>query len=76
MILKSQIKTSTETFKANYDYNLKLTEELNSRLDIVYQGGGTSNQNKHKARNKMLARERIEFLLDADSSFMELSPLA
>src|SRR5690606_40196842 len=39
-------------------------------------GGGEKYVERHRKRGKLLARERIELLLDEDSPFMELSPLA
>jgi acetyl-CoA carboxylase carboxyltransferase component len=40
------------------------------------QGGGAKYVERHHRRGKLLARERIELLLDPDSPFLELSPLA
>ncbi|TMR03754.1 acyl-CoA carboxylase subunit beta [Actinomadura soli] len=40
------------------------------------EGGGEKYVARHRRRGKMLARERIELLLDPDSPFLELSPLA
>jgi acyl-CoA carboxylase subunit beta len=39
-------------------------------------GGGPAAQARHRGRGKLLARERIELLLDPDTPFLELSPLA
>lgn len=39
-------------------------------------GGGEKYVERHRKRGKLLARERIELLLDPDSPFLELSPLA
>ena len=39
-------------------------------------GGGPKYTERHRARGKLLARERIELLLDPDTPFLELSPLA
>ncbi|MCL2551460.1 MAG: acyl-CoA carboxylase subunit beta, partial [Actinomycetia bacterium] len=39
-------------------------------------GGGPKYQERHRGRGKLLARERIELLLDPDTPFLELSPLA
>ncbi len=39
-------------------------------------GGGEKYTARHRKRGKMLARERIELLVDPDSPFLELSPLA
>ncbi|MCW2918037.1 MAG: acetyl/propionyl CoA carboxylase, beta subunit, partial [Actinomycetia bacterium] len=40
------------------------------------RGGGEKYVERHRKRGKLLARERIELLLDPDSPFLELSPLA
>ncbi len=53
-----------------------LVAELHERLDIVRRGGGEEAIARHRARGKMLARERVERLLDVGTSFLELSPLA
>ncbi|MFT2018039.1 acyl-CoA carboxylase subunit beta [Streptomyces sp. 796.1] len=39
-------------------------------------GGGEKYATRHRARGKLLPRERIELLLDPDTPFLELSPLA
>ncbi len=39
-------------------------------------GGGPKYVDRHRARGKLLARERVESLLDPDTPFLELSPLA
>ncbi|MFI6322643.1 acyl-CoA carboxylase subunit beta [Nonomuraea sp. NPDC050556] len=39
-------------------------------------GGGEKYVERHRKRGKLLARERIELLIDPDSPFLELSPLA
>ncbi|MER7047433.1 carboxyl transferase domain-containing protein [Streptomyces jumonjinensis] len=39
-------------------------------------GGGESAAERHRRRGKLLARERVELLLDPDTPFLELSPLA
>ncbi|WP_424212439.1 acyl-CoA carboxylase subunit beta [Streptomyces sp. BI20] len=39
-------------------------------------GGGPKYTDRHRARGKLLARERVELLLDPDTPFLELSPLA
>ena len=54
----------------------KAIEELRSNLDLVRSGGGESQVAKHKARGKLLARERVDLLLDKGSPFIEFSPLA
>ncbi len=53
-----------------------LVDELRERTARVWQGGSESARAKHHDRGKLLARERIDALLDPGSPFLELSPLA
>ncbi|MBM9458721.1 methylcrotonoyl-CoA carboxylase [Nocardioides sp. zg-536] len=54
----------------------ELTDELRRRLARVRQGGSESARAKHTGRGKLLARERIDRLLDPGSPFLEIAPLA
>jgi acetyl-CoA carboxylase carboxyltransferase component len=76
MILKSKISINSEEFKANRRYHQGLVDRLNANLANAAQGGGTSAIERHRSRGKLLARERIQKLLDPQSAFLELSPLA
>jgi len=53
-----------------------LVKELNGKLDKVREGGGDGAVERLRKRGKMLPRERIDYLLDPGSAFLELSPLA
>src|SRR3954447_8685385 len=53
-----------------------LVEQLRERTARVTQGGSASARTKHTDRGKMLARDRVDALLDPGSPFLELSPLA
>jgi acetyl-CoA carboxylase carboxyltransferase component len=50
--------------------------ELDGELAKALAGGGPKYVERHHARGKLTARERIELLLDPDSPFLELCPLA
>ena len=50
--------------------------ELSAEFDKVLAGGGEKYVERHRKRGKMLARERIEMLIDPDTAFLELCPLA
>ncbi len=63
-------------FDRNREANLGLVQELRDRLEQVRRGGGEEAVAKHRARGKLLARERIDLLVDPGSPFLELSPLA
>jgi len=53
-----------------------LLNELQERLLKVYQGGGAKAAAKQKEKGKMLARERISYLLDKDAPIIEVGALA
>ncbi|HUG16143.1 MAG TPA: carboxyl transferase domain-containing protein [Thermomicrobiales bacterium] len=56
--------------------NLRLVDELRSRLERVALGGGPEAQERSRQRGKLPVRERVDRVLDPASPFMELSPLA
>jgi acetyl-CoA carboxylase carboxyltransferase component len=75
-VLTSTVDTSTDQYRSNRDGMLQLLEQHERELDTARAGGGPRYQERHRRRGKLLARERIELLLDVGSPFLELSPLA
>ena len=75
-MLVSRIDPSSAEFKANREHNLALVSDLRERLAKVRQGGGEEAVRRHLARGKLLARDRIDCLVDPGAPFLELSPLA
>lgn len=75
-VLSSTVDRQSEDFKQNQKEMMILIEELQSKLSWARSGGGEAAQAKHKARGKLTARERIEFLVDDQSAFLEFSALA
>jgi acetyl-CoA carboxylase carboxyltransferase component len=75
-IIETRIDRNSQEFQENTDYFQQLLDQLNERVRQVQQGGGEAAIAKHRKRNKLLARERIELLCDPDTPFLELSPLA
>ncbi|WP_316737575.1 acyl-CoA carboxylase subunit beta [Pedobacter aquatilis] len=59
-------------FNKNEDVNKQLVYELKVKLKKIYQGGGEKNAAKQKEKGKLLARERIKYLIDKDSNFLEV----
>jgi acetyl-CoA carboxylase carboxyltransferase component len=59
-------------FNKNEDVNKQLVDQLKVRLKKIYAGGGEKNAAKQKEKGKMLARERIAYLTDKDTDFLEL----
>ncbi|MDO5972089.1 carboxyl transferase domain-containing protein [Flavivirga aquimarina] len=63
-------------FNKNEDHNKLLLSELNKRLAKVSLGGGKNRIEKHHAKGKMTARERISYLLDSKSKSIEIGAFA
>jgi acetyl-CoA carboxylase carboxyltransferase component len=74
--LKTKIDVNSGEFQSNKKAFLKLLEEYKKILAETTRGGSEKAIQKHKARGKLLARERINLLIDPNTPFMELSPLA
>src|ERR1041385_8908284 len=53
-----------------------LVAELRPRTALVAAGGGERAVERHRSRGKLTARERVDRLVDPDTAFLELSPLA
>jgi 3-methylcrotonyl-CoA carboxylase beta subunit len=75
-ILKSQIDTRSDEFKTNATAMAELVDQLDAVAAKTCEGGGATARKRHLARGKMLARERINALIDPGSPFLELSQLA
>ena len=73
---KSTINEKSASFKTNKDAMLKLIEKLEYNLSLSKILGNKVSLEKAKDRGKSLANERIKKILDKDSEFLELMPLA
>ena len=74
--LPTRVNKADPDYSTRREHNLALIELLRERLDLVHKGGGEKYVERHRSRNKMLARERIERIIDPGTAFLELSPLA
>ena len=74
--IASLMGTAGGTFEANREAQLALVAELKERLATAALGGPASSRERHIARGKLLPRERIDYLLDDGSPFLEIAPLA
>jgi len=75
-VLRSRLDTHSEVYAANRKASLAGLAMLDQLLAQSRSGGGEKYVVKHRQRGKLLPRERIEALLDRDSAFLELSPIA
>ena len=74
--LASKLNVRSEEFKANAAAMRALVDDLNAKLEKIALGGGDGPRAKHLARGKLLPRDRVELLLDPDTPFLEIAPLA
>ncbi|WP_323789050.1 acyl-CoA carboxylase subunit beta [Psychroserpens sp.] len=63
-------------FNKNEDHNKLLLSDLKKRLAKVKLGGGAKRIEKHHAKGKMTARERVDYLLDSKKSSVEIGAFA
>jgi 3-methylcrotonyl-CoA carboxylase beta subunit len=75
-VIRSRLKTSSAEFEAAAQAMREHVAELESRLARAREGGDPASHARHVARGKLLPRERVAGLLDPQSPFLELSPLA
>lgn len=75
-IISSKVDTRSQEFIEKQQAMIKLVGELHHNLDSLKYGGSELAQQRHLDRGKMLARDRVNHLLDDGSPFLELSQFA
>ena len=74
--LRSTLDPKADTYAAAAEAAESRLTEIDAELAKALGGGGAKYVERHHGRGKLTARERIELLVDADSPFLELCPLA
>lgn len=74
--LQSNIDVQSAAFKKNLSNYTAILADFHERMEKIHRGGSETAVKKHKARNKLLARERIDLLVDRNTPFLELSTFA
>ena len=72
-VIKSKLNTRSEEYKANTAAMSALVADLREKTVSVSGGGSPETAAKHKARGKLLPRERINALIDPGAPFLEFS---
>src|SRR5471032_3014993 len=75
-LLESHIRTDADEFRANRDRMAALVTELRARTAQAQLGGGPKYIERHREQGKLPVRDRIARLINEDTPFLELSPLA
>jgi 3-methylcrotonyl-CoA carboxylase beta subunit len=76
IVLSSSIDRSAESFGRNAALHSELATTLRFRASEVAAGGPEAARKRHTARGKLLPRQRVEYLLDPGSPFLELGQFA
>ncbi len=74
--LESHVNINDVDHRENRSCMDAILSDFRQAVATVKLGGGEAAVSKHKSRGKMLARERIERLIDEGSPFLEFSSLA
>ncbi|WP_039827117.1 acyl-CoA carboxylase subunit beta [Nocardia testacea] len=74
--LRSTLDTTSADYTAAAAAMTAKLAEVEAEFEKVIAGGGPEKLARHRKRGKLTARERIELLIDEDSPFLELCPLA
>jgi acetyl-CoA carboxylase carboxyltransferase component len=75
-VMRSNLDVRSDVYAANRAAMEEKLARLEALLDKARGGGGERYVQRHHERGKLLARERVELLIDRDSPFLELSPVA
>jgi len=75
-VIKSKLNTRSDEFRANAAAMQKVVDDLRAQTEKVCLGGSEDARQKHLARGKLLARDRVANLLDPGTGLLEVAPLA
>jgi 3-methylcrotonyl-CoA carboxylase beta subunit len=75
-VIPSKIRPGQAQFEANAEAMRALVAQLRERSAQASRGGSDAARERHRSRGKLLARDRIDLLLDPGAPFLELSALA
>jgi len=75
-VLESHVDVSSAEFRENLAHMSSLEADLRRRLEEARRGGGEDAIQRQREQGKLLARERVERLLDPGTPFLEIGALA
>jgi acetyl-CoA carboxylase carboxyltransferase component len=75
-VLRTVVRTDSPEFQENHARMRSVVDTLREQVSRAREGGGAAALARHRAQGKLPVRERIRQLVDAQTAFLELSPLA
>jgi len=76
VVVEADVERGDARYLGNRQALLELLAEHDEQVALALAGGGERYTTRHRERGRLLARERVELLVDPDSAFLELSPCA
>lgn len=74
--IKTKINTRTTDFADNAAHMQTLVDDLTAKIEQIKLGGGEKSRLRHVGRGKLLPRDRLKYLLDPGTPFLEFSQFA
>jgi 3-methylcrotonyl-CoA carboxylase beta subunit len=74
--ISTRLKRDSEEYKANFSNYQLIIENYRKTVEKIYHGARSDAVEKHTSRGKLLARQRINLLIDENTPFLELSLFA
>lgn len=75
-LLPTSLDSKNPSYIRNYQAMAKIVQDLRQKVEIIMEGGGVEAKQKHQSRSKLLVRDRIQYLVDPGSAFLEFSQFA
>ena len=75
-VIETKIDRQSADYEENLAANTALAAELKALCERITAGGSARARERHLVRGKLLVRDRIETLTDADTDFLEVGLLA
>ena len=75
-VIESKINTSSDEYKKNYEDMEALVKDLEHELDRAWNERSEKSLTRLKESGKISAKKKLELLLDKNTPFLELAPLA
>ena len=75
-VIESKIDVNSEGYKKNFREMTALVEDLNKELDIAMNQRSQKALDRQKESGKIPAKKKLELLLDKNTPFLEIAPLA
>ncbi|NOX28661.1 MAG: acyl-CoA carboxylase subunit beta, partial [Actinobacteria bacterium] len=74
--LKTALDTKSDVYMKNRSDTLEQLDVIDDLLEMADAGGGAKAMDRHRSRGRLPVRERIANVIDPDTPFLEISPLA